>query len=82
MNNSRDQYQYITDFIAEAACYAEVAKTMNETLVVLEVIHRAGIVVDEGEYALDFSCEILKLKAALRVMGLDDGDGSGTKQDF
>lgn len=81
MSHRRNQYQYKYGFVAGPACYAKVAQTMSETLLVLEVIHRSGVVLDAEEYALDFSSEILNLKAALRVMGMDDEDGSEAKLD-
>lgn len=69
----------IDDLIAEAARKAKVARTMIGALRTLEVIHHAGVVMDGEEHAIDFSFEILKLKAALQVMGVDyfENPGSG-----
>lgn len=81
LSYSQNEYQYIHDYVAGATCYPKVAAAMIQALRALEVIHRAGAVVDGEEYALDFSSEILKLKAALRVLGVDDEGGSETKLD-
>lgn len=45
---------------------------MSQTLFTLELIHLAGVTIDGEDDAVDFSCEIERLKAALRVTGLDD----------
>lgn len=69
----------IHDLAAEAARKAKVAKAMTKTLRTLELIHKAGVVVDGNRYALDLSCDILKLKTALGTMGVDDEDALWAK---
>lgn len=72
----------VQEFIDGAMCNVMVATAMRDALRSLEVIHQAGVVivgqegaVDGGGFAVDFSMEILKLKAALHVMGLEEDEG-------
>lgn len=71
MSENRYQRQYIHDFVAGAACNAKVAMAMIEAVRTLEVVNEAGVVVEGEEHALDFSSQIVNLKAALHLMGLE-----------
>lgn len=75
------RYAYeINDLIAEVACKAKVAMAMMEALRTAELLYETGVVIDGELHAVDCSNEILKLKAALRVVGVeDDEDDSGNK---
>lgn len=51
-----------------------------EALRTLELIHKAGVVKDGEVHAVHFSDEILKLKAALRVVGVEDDDSGQARR--
>lgn len=60
------------EFAAGVTRDVKVIEAMSQTLFTLELIHLAGMTIDGEEEVLDYSCEIEKLKAALRVMGVED----------
>lgn len=66
--------QYIHDFIASVARDVKVVEAVGETLYALELLHLAGIKVESEEGVFDYSCEIEKLKGALRLMGVRDDE--------
>lgn len=77
MSENRNQHQYIHDFLAGAARNAKVARAMIEALRTLEVVNEAGVVLDGEEYVADYSNEILKLKATLRLIGVAEDEDAG-----
>lgn len=77
VSENRNQHQYIHDFLAGAARNAKVARAMIEALRTLEVVNEAGVVLDGEEYVADYSNEILKLKATLRLIGVDEDEDAG-----
>lgn len=66
--------QYIHDFIASAARDAKVIEAISRALAVMELVHSAGMKVDGEQDVLDFSCEIEKMKSALKAMGVRDDE--------
>lgn len=56
------------EFAAGVTRDVKVIEAISQTLFTLELIHLAGMTIDGEEEVLDYSCEIEKLKAALRVM--------------
>lgn len=62
------------EFAAGVAIDVRVIEAITQTLFTLELIHVAGVTIDGEEDVLDFSCEILKLKGALRAAGVGDED--------
>lgn len=73
MQNQLDK-QYIHDFVATAARNVRVAAAIDNALRTMEVLNLAELEVVGRDGKLDFSHEILKLRAALSVMGVDDKD--------
>ena len=62
------------EFAAGVTRDVRVIEAMSQTLFTLELIHQAGVTIDGEDDAVDFSCQIERLKAALGVMGVEDDD--------
>lgn len=62
------------EFAAGVTRDLRVIEAISETLFTLELIHQAGVTINGEEDVLDFSCAILKLKGALRVVEVGDED--------
>ena len=70
------------EFAAGVTHDVRVIEASTETLFALEIIHLAGMTIDGEEDVLDFSCEIIKLKEALRLAGAGEGDAREVAGDY
>ena len=68
------------EFAAGVTRDLRVIEAISETLFTLELIHQAGVTIKGEEDVLDFSCAILKLKGALRVVEVGHEDDEAREE--